>query len=175
MPTPASSPPVSRRTVLRWSGAALGGVGALAVAGCGAGTDDGAGEVDPLIAQAERARVDAATAGLLVALLPDRAGALNAVGAERTTHAQVLDAEVARLAGADPASTTTASTTTASTTTTTTVAPAADPPTLDLLRERLNGSQRAAADLARTLQGYRAGLLASISAACAVHKGVLLP
>ncbi|GES38930.1 hypothetical protein ACWDT5_02285 [Rhodococcus aetherivorans] len=170
MPTPASSPPVSRRTVLRWSGAALGGVGALAVAGCGAGTDDGAGEVDPLIAQAERARVDAATAGLLVALLPDRAGALNAVGAERTTHAQVLDAEVARLAGADPASTTTASTTT-----TTTVAPAADPPTLDLLRERLNGSQRAAADLARTLQGYRAGLLASISAACAVHKGVLLP
>ncbi|MFB9702376.1 hypothetical protein [Rhodococcus aetherivorans] len=170
MPTPASSPPVSRRTVLRWSGAALGVVGALAVAGCGAGTDDGAGEVDPLIAQAERARVDAATAGLLVALLPDRAGALNAVGAERTTHAQVLDAEVARLAGADPASTTTASTTT-----TTTVAPAADPPTLDLLRERLNGSQRAAADLARTLQGYRAGLLASISAACAVHKGVLLP
>ncbi|ETT25698.1 hypothetical protein RR21198_3569 [Rhodococcus rhodochrous ATCC 21198] len=161
---------MSRRTVLRWSGAALGGVGALAVAGCGAGTDDGAGEVDPLIAQAERARVDAATAGLLVALLPDRAGALNAVGAERTTHAQVLDAEVARLAGADPASTTTASTTT-----TTTVAPAADPPTLDLLRERLNGSQRAAADLARTLQGYRAGLLASISAACAVHKGVLLP
>ncbi|CCW12023.1 hypothetical protein AIIKEEIJ_00301 [Rhodococcus sp. YH1] len=156
--------------MLRWSGAALGGVGALAVAGCGAGTDDGAGEVDPLIAQAERARVDAATAGLLVALLPDRAGALNAVGAERTTHAQVLDAEVARLAGADPASTTTASTTT-----TTTVAPAADPPTLDLLRERLNGSQRAAADLARTLQGYRAGLLASISAACAVHKGVLLP
>jgi hypothetical protein len=156
--------------VLRWSGAALGGVGALAVAGCGAGTDDGAGEVDPLIAQAERARVDAATAGLLVALLPDRAGALNAVGAERTTHAQVLDAEVARLAGADPASTTTASTTT-----TTTVAPAADPPTLDLLRERLNGSQRAAADLARTLQGYRAGMLASISAACAVHKGVLLP
>nr|WP_202916429.1 hypothetical protein [Rhodococcus aetherivorans] len=155
---------------MRWSGAALGGVGALAVAGCGAGTDDGAGEVDPLIAQAERARVDAATAGLLVALLPDRAGALNAVGAERTTHAQVLDAEVARLAGADPASTTTASTTT-----TTTVAPAADPPTLDLLRERLNGSQRAAADLARTLQGYRAGLLASISAACAVHKGVLLP
>ncbi|PND50688.1 MULTISPECIES: hypothetical protein [Rhodococcus] len=170
MPTPASSPPVSRRTMLRWSGAALGGVGALAVAGCGAGTDDGAGEVDPLIAQAERARVDAATAGLLVALLPDRAGALNAVGAERTTHAQVLDAEVARLAGADPASTTTASTTT-----TTTVAPAADPPTLDLLRERLNGSQRAAADLARTLQGYRAGLLASISAACAVHTGVLLP
>ncbi len=156
--------------MLRWSGAALGGVGALAVAGCGAGTDDGAGEVDPLIAQAERARVDAATAGLLVALLPDRAGALNAVGAERTTHAQVLDAEVARLAGADPASTTTASTTT-----TTTVAPAADPPTLDLLRERLNGSQRAAADLARTLQGYRAGMLASISAACAVHKGVLLP
>lgn len=156
--------------MLRWSGAALGGVGALAVAGCGAGTDDGAGEVDPLIAQAERARVDAATAGLLVALLPDRAGALNAVGAERTTHAQVLDAEVARLAGADPASTTTASTTT-----TTTVAPAADPPTLDLLRERLNGSQRAAADLARTLQGYRAGLLASISAACAVHTGVLLP
>ena len=156
--------------MLRWSGAALGSVGALAVAGCGAGEDDGAGEVDPLIAQAERARVDAATAGLLVALLPDRAGALNAVGAERTTHAQVLDAEVARLAGADPASTTTASTTT-----TTTVAPAADPPTLDLLRERLNGSQRAAADLARTLQGYRAGMLASISAACAVHKGVLLP
>ncbi|MGX4709969.1 hypothetical protein LZP97_05685 [Rhodococcus sp. DMF-1] len=166
MPTLASSPPVSRRTVLRWSGAALGGLGALAVAGCAAGEDDGSGEVDPLIAQAERARVDAATAALLVALLPDRAQALQAVAAERTTHAQTLDAEVARLAGTDP---------TVSDVTTTTVAPAADPPTLDLMRDRLGTSRRAAADLARALQGYRAGLLASISAACAVHTGVLLP
>jgi hypothetical protein len=131
------------------------------VAGCGASSDED-GEPDPLIAQAQRARTDAALAGALVAVAPERADALATIGAERTTHAEALDAEVARLAGATPTSPTTAPL-------------PAEAPTVELLRERLNRSQRDAADLARTLRGYRAGLLASVSAACATETAVLLP
>jgi hypothetical protein len=42
------------------------------------------------------------------------------------------------------------------------------------LRDRITKSQQSAADLARTQSGYRAGLLASISAACATEAVVLL-
>ncbi|MGW0020397.1 hypothetical protein ACWDUD_18880 [Rhodococcus sp. NPDC003382] len=155
---------MSRRTLLRWSGAALGTAGVFTVTGCGAPSDED-GEPDPLIAQAQRARTDAALAGALVAVAPERADALATIGAERTTHADALDAEVARLAGA----------TSTSPATSTTVTLPAETPSVELLRERLIRSQRDAADLARTLRGYRAGLLASVSAACATETAVLLP
>lgn len=58
---------------------------------------------------------------------------------------------------------------------TTVTTPTGELPTVEALRERLNRSQREAADLARTLSGYRAGLLASISASCAVQTAVMLP
>ncbi|WP_068160722.1 conserved transmembrane alanine RICH protein [Rhodococcus phenolicus] len=161
---PPHPSPVSRRTLLRWSGAALGSAGLLTVAGCGTPSDE-TDEPDPLIAQAERARTDAALAGALVAVAPDRAEALATIGAERTTHAEALDAEVARLVGATPTSPTTPPT----------AALPAEAPTVELLRERLTRSQRDAANLARTLRGYRAGLLASVSAACATETAVLLP
>jgi hypothetical protein len=151
--------------MLRWSSAALGGVGLLGAAGCGITDDDSETEPDPLIAQANRAYADAATATALIALHPDRAESLATIGTERGEHARALDAEVARLTGV---------TTTTSAPATTTAA-TGEQPSVELLRERLEGSQRSAADLARILQGYRSGLLASISAACAVESAVLLP
>ena len=135
------------------------------VTGCGAPSDED-DEPDPLIAQAQRARTDAALAGALVAVTPERADALATIGAERTTHADALDAEVARLVGA---------TSTSPASSSTTVPLPAEAPTVELLRERLTRSQRDAANLARTLRGYRAGLLASVSAACATETAVLLP
>jgi hypothetical protein len=42
------------------------------------------------------------------------------------------------------------------------------------LRERLWHSKRDTADLARVQSDYRAGLLGSISAACAAQAGVVL-
>ncbi|WP_072810898.1 conserved transmembrane alanine RICH protein [Rhodococcus zopfii] len=164
MPTRPHLPLVSRRTLLRWAGAALGSAGGFTVAGCAASPDEDT-EPDPLIAQAQRARTDAALAGALVAVAPERADALATIGAERTTHAAALDAEVARLVGGTPTSP--ASSTAAP--------PPVEAPSVELLRERLTRSQRDAADLARTLRGYRAGLLASVSAACATETVVLLP
>ncbi|WP_138999058.1 hypothetical protein [Rhodococcus zopfii] len=163
MPTRPHLPLVSRRTLLRWSGAALGSAGGFTVAGCAASPDEDT-EPDPLIAQAQRARTDAALAGALVAVAPERADALATIGAERTTHAQALDAEIARLVGGTPTSPASS-----------TAAPPVEAPSVELLRERLTRSQRDAADLARTLRGYRAGLLASVSAACATETAVLLP
>ncbi|HET8994601.1 MAG TPA: hypothetical protein VFN32_12435 [Rhodococcus sp. (in: high G+C Gram-positive bacteria)] len=135
-----------------------------AATGCGT-TDDSENEPDPLFAQAARARADASTATALVALTPDLAEPLTTISSERTAHADALEAEIARAAGA-----TTSYTPPPSTTST-----IGETPTVELLRERLGQSQRGAADTGRTLQGYRAGMLASISAACAVQTAVLLP
>jgi hypothetical protein len=150
--------------MLRWCSAAAGGVSVAAVTGCGI-TDDSEPEPDPLLAQAARARTDASTATALIAVSPDLAAPLTTISSERTAHADALDAEVARAAGA----------TTSAAPSSTTTAPAVDAPTVGLLRERLTQSQRSAADVGRTLQGFRAGMLASISAACAVQTAVLLP
>jgi len=158
---------LSRRALFRWSSATIGGVGVLGVTGCGLSDDDAESEPDPLLAQAASARRDAATARALTALYPDRAGALSVIADERTAHADALDADVARMAGI------TADTTTSGTSSTTS-APGAEQPTVEQLREMLVRSQRSAADLARTLTGYRAGLLSSISAACGVQTEVLL-
>ncbi len=137
-----------------------------AVTGCGI-TDDSEPEPDPLLAQAARARTDASTATALVVLVPDLAESLTTISSERTAHADALVAEIARAAGATTSYTPPSSTTTTST--------PGEGPTVELLRERLTQSQRSAADVGRTLQGFRAGMLASISAACAVETAVLLP
>lgn len=155
---------MSRRTLLKWSSATLGGLGVLGLTGCGASDDDTA-EPDPLLLPAARAHTDAATATMLIALAPDRADALATIADERTSHAAVLDAEIARVSAA----------TTSTTAPPTTTAAPIDDPTVEQLRERLTRSQREAADLARVTSGYRAGILASISAACAAQMAVLLP
>jgi hypothetical protein len=154
VPMPLDRPTLSRRTLLRWSSVAVGGFGITTITACGA-SDEDAAEPDPLEGQASRARTDAAIATVLVARTPE-------LSAPLTT----LEAEIARMEGA------TTSFTPPSTTVTT---PAGELPTVGELRERLNRSQREAADLARTLSGYRAGLLASISASCAVQTAVMLP
>lgn len=164
MQTSPPLPPISRRALLRWSTIAVTGAAAVGLTACGASDDDS--EPDPLLAQAERARVDAATATALVAVAPEIGDALTAIANERTIHAEALDAETARAIGATDA------TTSPSTTTSPATGPA---PTVEDLRGRLIESRRSAAELARTLQGYRAGLLGSISAACAAQTEVLLP
>ena len=157
--------PHTRRAVLRFAGVATAGaVGAASLAACG--SDDGTptpDAPDPLVAQVDRARRDAALATAATATMPDLAGALNVVATERTAHADTLAAEVAR---ADPPT---------STPTTPTVSPdPVAPPTLDELRTRITDSASGAAALSRTLSGYRAGLLGSISAACTTQVAVLL-
>lgn len=95
---------------------------------------------------------------------------LTLIAAERTAHADALRAEVARLVGTYPDGSTPSS----EATTTPTSVPAAPPASVDAVRAQLVTAQNSAAALARTLSDYRAGLLGSISAACAVHAGVLL-
>lgn len=87
------------------------------------------------------------------------------VQAERSAHADALATEIDRVAGgAGVASSTSAAATTVQ----------APPPTLDELRISLTDAQRGAADSALNESGYRAGLLGSISAACAVEVSVVL-
>ncbi|TQC50944.1 hypothetical protein EEB14_00885 [Rhodococcus sp. WS4] len=175
MPTvsrpPTSGPAVSRRAALRFAAASAFGIATVPLlTGC---TDDGDSdvEVDSLLAQSRLARRDAAGAATTIALLPDRAAALELVRAQRTAHADALDAEIARAAGTYPDGTT--PTTSASPSTTPTEP--APPPGLDQLRADLAESQRSAADSARMLTAYRAGLCASISAACGTYLAVVLP
>lgn len=148
---------LTRRTVLRTS-ASLGVVLALtATTGC-AGADDDAvtAEPDPLLAEARRARADAAAARAVLADRPDLVDTMTVIADQRTAHADALEAEILR---ATP-------TTTPATPTTTTAVPATAVPTPAELRDDLTESAQRAATLARSTQGYRGGLLGSISASC---------
>lgn len=164
VPTPAIPRSLTRRTAFRLTaGVVLTTVGLATTAGC-ASDEDTAATVDTLTTHLRSARRDAAAAGALIAVLPERVAALTVVQSERTAHADALSAEIERVAGAPEETTSTAATTT----------PQSPPPTLEELRAGLSESQRGAADAARGESGYRAGLLGSISAACAVEVGVVL-
>nr|WP_306307704.1 hypothetical protein [Nocardia araoensis] len=169
---------LDRRSALRLAGGGTAGVLALgALAGCTG--DDVVHEPDPLAAQEVAARADAAAATAAIAVAPDRHAALSAIAAERTAHADALRTEIDRAIGvyADgtkPAHRTRASASGPSAVASGSAAPPATPPSVDSLRTQLTASQKSSAELARALTGYRAGLLASISAACAVQTGVLL-
>ena len=108
-----------------------------------------------------------------IAVNPDHAGALQVVADQRSQHADALDAEVARAAGtyADGSTPTLASASAATVSTSPAPVPALP---LPQLRDRVAASQASAAALARTLTDHRAGMLGSISAACATYVGVLL-
>ena len=166
--TPSSLPTVlSRRCVL------LGGVGLL-ISGCSV-----FGEQEPtrstpelatpdlLLAVSAAARADAAAATQLAATSPPQAVVLQSIAAERTAHAQALDAEITRAAGTSAPTPTPAPAVPAPV-----VAPNAAP-TVTALRAGLQEHQRAAAGLAYTVAPYRAGLLGSIAAACATQLAVL--
>ncbi|UGT42246.1 hypothetical protein LTV02_02105 [Nocardia yamanashiensis] len=158
---------VDRRGMFRLAG---GGVLAVAAAGAlSACTEDHTPDTpDPLLAQEESARYDAAAATAAIATTPDRAGALQTIATQRTAHADALRTEIDRAIGVYGDGTTPSYR----------VAPVTPvitaPPSVADLRTRLTTAQRSATDLAVQLSGYRAGLLGSISAACATHAGVLL-
>lgn len=147
-----------------------------ALAGCTG--DDVVHEPDPLAAQEVAARADAAAASAAIAVAPDRHAALTAIAAERTAHADALRTEIDRAVGVYADGTKPAHRTRAvsgpSAVASGSAVPPTTPPSVETLRTQLTASQKSAAELARALTGYRAGLLASISAACAVQTGVLL-
>ncbi|MGY4100625.1 hypothetical protein ACW2Q0_13880 [Nocardia sp. R16R-3T] len=172
---------VDRRTALRLAGGTT--VGALAIGAVTGCTDKTVYQPDPLAAQEILARADAAAATAAIAVTPQRHAELTVIADERTAHADALRAEINRVIGVygdgttpahrtreltpAPASGTSSAASGASASPTT-------PPSIDELRTRLAKSQQTAGDLARTQSGYRAGLLASISASCAAQAGVLL-
>ncbi|TDZ45850.1 hypothetical protein [Mycobacteroides franklinii] len=123
-------------------------------------------EVDDLQAQIDLAVRDAASATAAASANTQLAPTLNAIAGIRSAHVAALTKELKRIPGADA--------TVRSTTSTTTTAPAAPPP-VDQVKDQLKDSAHAAMDLATKQSGYRAGLLASISAACASAAEVDLP
>jgi len=157
---PNAAPTVSRRHVLIGVAAlALGG----AVAACGSpSTPDPA--VDVLTGQLEQARADSTLAGAAAASAPPPlAAALGAVAAIRDAHGRALSDELARLGSV-----------TTTTTTPTTTLPAAPAATPQQVRAALQQSATAAGQAAAGQSGYRAGLLASIAAACTTAATVNL-
>ncbi|MGB7359270.1 MAG: hypothetical protein WA944_15275, partial [Mycobacterium sp.] len=99
------------------------------------------------------------------------ADALTQVAAERAAHAEALGEEIVRMTGHAPTTTSTTTTTTTSSTSSSTVLPG---PTVEDVIGALRVSADSAAQAAAALSGYRAGLLASICAACTAAFSVAL-
>ncbi len=159
---------VDRRAIFRLAGGGVLAIAALgSVSACAPDADTSA--PDPLLPLEESARVDAAAATAAIAAAPDKAGALGLIATQRTAHADALRTEIDRVIGVYGDGTLPGKRVPP-------VIPVAPttPPTVAELRTRLTNAQRATGDLSATLTGYRAGMLASISAACATHTGVLL-
>lgn len=179
--SPAAPGGWRRRSVLRLVGTTAIGIPALTtLAACA--EDDTVHAPDSLAAQEFLARADAAAAQAAIALAPQSQAALSTIATERGAHADALRTEIDRVIGVYGDGTTPVHRTGEITVPgpdgglvpASTVANATQPPTIAQLRDQLVRSQQSAAALARTESGYRAGLLASISAACATQAGVLL-
>ncbi|MEN3224030.1 hypothetical protein PUR22_24570 [Mycolicibacterium porcinum] len=171
---PSAHADISRRRVLL-SAAALALLGATAAA---CGTTPPQPEVDDLTEQWDRARADSALAADAAAAQPPQAAAaraLNAVAGDRAAHAKALADELTRMTGSAPADTATSTTAPRSTTKTIPGTQAgASAPGVDDVVNALKESADRAAGLARTLSGYRAGLLGSIAASCTAAYTVAL-
>ena len=164
-PAPLVTPVVTRRAFVGGTALAM-----LTVAATACGSPPAPPRVDELKAQAEMALHDSALASAAAAAAdPPTAAALNEVAAERSRHAQALETEITRVAGS---STTTS--TPAPTETSTTGPPAAPPPSPADVVNALRASADSARQLALISTGYRAGLLASIAAACTAAFTVAL-
>ncbi len=130
--------------------------------------------MDDLTEQWDRARADSALAADAAAAQPAQAAAtraLTAVANDRTAHAKALSDELTRMTGTAPADDPAGTTNPKSTPST-----GADPsaPGVDDVVNALKQSADSAAGLARTLSGYRAGLLGSIAASCTAAYTVAL-
>lgn len=158
---------LDRRRVLRLAGGTA--LAALApLTGCTYLRPKPAGP-EPLLGQETAARTDAQWAKAAAAAVPERAAVLDIVATQRGEHAQALRAEIDRALGVYRDGTRPA------TANAPVEIPAPPSPlTVAALQQRLMQSQQSAADLTHSLSGYRAGLLASISACCATHAGALL-
>lgn len=170
---PGSLTTIDRRRVL--TGAGVLALIALAAPACGSTPKPPA--VDDLEAQRQLAHRDselaaAAGAALAAADAPDAddskalAAALDQVSLERAEHARALAAEIAR-AARKPAPEVTE-------TTTSTSAPEGPAPTVSQVVNALRAAADSAGELAIASSGYRAGLLASIAAACTASYAVAL-
>lgn len=168
MPGPLTS--VDRRRVL--TGAGMLALLALTAPACGSTPTPPA--VDDLEAQRQLARRDselaaAASAGLTGADAEDSkalAAALDQVSLERAEHARALATEINRAAGKAPPEDTE--------TTTAAAVPDAAAPTVSQVVNALRAAADSAGKLAIASSGYRAGLLASIAAACTASYAVTL-
>ncbi|OKH83979.1 membrane protein [Mycobacterium sp. ST-F2] len=169
---PHTETTVSRRRVLLGTAALalLGG----AVSACGS-TPQRDPALDILGAELDRARSDsrlaaAAATGVPPQLVP----ALTSVAALRDAHARALSDELTRMGSppaAEPSSTTGTS---AAATPGATPTPAPAPPTPQEVVAALEHSADSAGRAAAGQSGYRAGLLASIAAACTAAHTVTL-
>lgn len=172
---PSPEPKIDRRALLTGAGrGALGVLAATLVAGsasaCGARDEP---EVDPLQTQLDFATADAELARTVAtAAAPGPTRALNRVATEREEHAQALATEIARAAGVTSLPTTSPTSTPATTTGIT--GPQAPPPSVGDVVAALRRSAISAGQLVPSLSGYRAGLLASIAAACTASYTVSL-
>ncbi|WP_233608142.1 hypothetical protein [Nocardia stercoris] len=174
--SPSVSPPLSavrsdRRALLRAAGTVVVAAGGTAaVAALSACAPPPPPPVDVLLGPEQDARTDAVWAQSAIATAPDHSAALTLIATQRTAHADALRAEIDRARGTYGDGTLPKS----STPPVDPPAAPAPPPTPAAVRAQLTKSQQSAADLAQGQNGFRAGLLASISAACAAHAGVLL-
>lgn len=160
---PSAVPALSRRRVLI-SGAALALLSTTA-AGCGALAKRP--DVEPLVAQLDRARADSQlAAGAASAARPDVAAALTTVAAERSAHVQALSDEITRISGETPQTSASASATSTNPTSTSTTGEPLPPPKPRDVIAALKQSADSAAQAAAQQTGYPAGLLGSIAASC---------
>ncbi|MBN9636164.1 MAG: hypothetical protein J0H22_13375 [Actinobacteria bacterium] len=167
---PHTETTVSRRRVLLGT-AALALMGG-AVSACGS-TPQRDPALDILTAELDRARRDSQLAtSAATGVPPQLAPALTAVAALRDAHARVLADELTRM-GSPPAATPSSATET-SATATSSATPAPAPPTSQEVVAALEQAADSAGRAAAGQSGYRAGLLASISAACTAAHTVTL-
>lgn len=163
---PSRPPTLRRREVL--AGLVL--LPAVAAAACGAPPPPP--ELDDLTTALDRARADSRLAEQAAAAVRGRSAAtLTEIAALRTAHAQALSDEIVRLTGQEapgPGVTVTTSASPAA------GAPEPPPPNADDVVGALRASADSASHSAAALSGYRAGLLASIAAACTAAYTVAL-
>lgn len=164
---PSTPPAISRRRVL--VGAATLALAGVAASAC---AEDAPPPVDPLQTQLDLARRDSDLAAKAAPAAREYSRALSVVAHQRADHARAIDDEINRAAGRSRTSTSPTTPTTSSTAATTSTPP--PPPSVAQVVAALRESAKSAADLAVTVEGYRAGLLGSVSACCAAAVDVAL-
>ncbi|MCV6965800.1 hypothetical protein BST27_02840 [Mycobacterium intermedium] len=170
---PRAVPVITRRGVLA-GGAALAALGL--VSACDE-TPPKPQPVEELLGPLDQARHDSALASAAAAAIgmpPQVAAALSVVANQRAAHARALATEIARAAGKLVSSTSETSSSSASPSPTDPAVPPPPPPTVSDVIDSLRTSAESASRLLATSSGYRAGLLASISASCTASQSVAL-